>query len=205
MENKNIEFWESVSKTDPKFTKEIRNGGRKMTAINAQYQLMNATKKWGKYGDKWGLRDIKLNYIDNLDKGQILCVSNAVFEYPEGKFEIGSSIFVQQFVKQSYLSIDSDFLKKLETDMLTKSLSKLGFNADVFLGKYDDNKYVRQIELEFSEQKQKPKLTLSPTELLDELNNYKDIDKLREFVKKFDIDESKMEIIKKHAEIIKNK
>ena len=176
-----------------------------MTAINAQYQLMNATKKWGKYGDKWGLRDIKLNYIDNLDKGQILCVSNAVFEYPEGKFEIGSSIFVQQFVKQSYLSIDSDFLKKLETDMLTKSLSKLGFNADVFLGKYDDNKYVRQIELEFSEQKQKPKLTLSPTELLDELNNYKDIDKLREFVKKFDIDESKMEIIKKHAEIIKNK
>jgi hypothetical protein len=205
MENKNIEFWESVSKTDPKFTKEIRNGGRKMTAINAQYQLMNATKKWGKYGDKWGLRDIKLNYIDNLDKGQILCVSNAVFEYPGGKFEIGSSIFVQQFVKQSYLSIDSDFLKKLETDMLTKSLSKLGFNADVFLGKYDDNKYVRQIELEFSEQKQKPKLTLSPTELLDELNNYKDIDKLREFVKKFDIDESKMEIIKKHAEIIKNK
>ena len=205
MENKNIEFWESVSKTDPKFTKEIRNGGRKMTAINAQYQLMNATKKWGKYGDKWGLRDIKLNYIDNLDKGQILCVSNAVFEYPGGKFEIGSSIFVQQFVKQSYLSIDSDFLKKLETDMLTKSLSKLGFNADVFLGKYDDNKYVRQIELEFSEQKQKPKLTLSSTELLDELNNYKDIDKLREFVKKFDIDESKMEIIKKHAEIIKNK
>ena len=205
MENENIEFWESVSKTDPKFTNEIRNGGRKFIAINAQYQLMNATKKWGKYGDKWGLRDIKLNYIDNLDKGQILCVSNAVFEYPEGKFEIGSSIFVQQFVKQSYLSIDSDFLKKLETDMLTKSLSKLGFNADVFLGKYDDNKYVRQMELEFSEQKQKPKLTLSSTELLDELNNYKDIDKLREFVKKFDIDESKMEIIKKHAEIIKNK
>ena len=26
--------------------------------------------------------------------------------------------------------------------MLTKGLSKLGFNADVFMGRFDDNKYV---------------------------------------------------------------
>ena len=30
------------------------------------------------------------------------------------------------------------------TDATTKALSKLGYNADVFLGKFDDNKYVQE-------------------------------------------------------------
>ena len=38
--------------------------------------------------------------------------------------------------------VDDDFFKKVATDALTKGLSKLGFNADVFMGKFDDNKYV---------------------------------------------------------------
>ena len=42
--------------------------------------------------------------------------------------------------------IDDDFAKKVATDALTKGLSKLGFNADVFLGLFDDNKYVNQLK-----------------------------------------------------------
>ena len=42
--------------------------------------------------------------------------------------------------------VDDDFAKKVATDALTKGLSKLGFNADVFLGKFDDNKYVNQLK-----------------------------------------------------------
>ena len=37
---------------------------------------------------------------------------------------------------------DTDCMKKATTDGLTKCLTYLGFNADVFLGKFDDNKYV---------------------------------------------------------------
>jgi len=37
---------------------------------------------------------------------------------------------------------DDDFAKKMETNTVSKALSKLGFSADVFLGKFDDNKYV---------------------------------------------------------------
>jgi hypothetical protein len=36
------------------------------------------------------------------------------------------------------------------TDALTKGLSQLGFNADVFLGLYDDNKYVEAVRREFA-------------------------------------------------------
>jgi uncharacterized short protein YbdD (DUF466 family) len=44
--------------------------------------------------------------------------------------------------------VDADFAKKMETDALTKVLSKMGFNADVFMGRYDDNKYVEQMTRE---------------------------------------------------------
>lgn len=147
----NLEFWNSVEKTNPNHTKAVTGGGRSLTAINAQQQIKNATEKWGMYGKDWGLKEIKLDYINGLVNSQILAVAQAVFYYPNGSFEIGSSILVQTwYATKKYNSVDDDFLKKLETDMTTKSLSKLGFNADVFLGYYDDNKYVSKMKEEFN-------------------------------------------------------
>lgn len=157
-ENENLVFWNSVEKTNPSHTKSVNSGGRNLTAINAQQQIKNATEHWGKYGHTWGLKDIKLDYVNGLCNSQILAVAQAVFYYPDGAFEIGSSILVQSWIfSKSYNKVDDDFLKKLETDMTTKSLSKLGFNADVFLGYYDDNKYVVQMENEFGVEKPQTK------------------------------------------------
>jgi hypothetical protein len=162
--NENLKFWESVEKTDPKYTKQVNAGGRKLTAINAQQQIKNATEKWGMYGKTWGLKDVKLNYINNLCNNQVLAVAQAIFFYPDGCFDIGSSILVQSWIaSKSYNKVDDDFLKKLETDMTTKALSKVGFNSDVFLGRYDDNKYVQQITQEFKEERKKA-LTLTQFE-----------------------------------------
>ena len=153
METKNnLEFWNKVEKTNPNHTKVAKVGGRSLTAINAQQQIKNATEQWGMYGSNWGLKDINLSYKqEGLVNDQILAIAQAVFYYPEGEFQIGSSIFVQVwYAGKEYNKIDDDFLKKLETDMTTKSLSKLGFNADVFLGKFDDNKYVSGLRQEFA-------------------------------------------------------
>jgi len=54
---------------------------------------------------------------------------------------------------------DTDAYKKASTDGLTKLLSHLGFNADVFLGMFDDNKYVAGL------QKEKDEAAGSATEL----------------------------------------
>jgi len=43
------------------------------------------------------------------------------------------------------------YAMKVETDALTKALSKLGFNADVFMGMYDDHKYVQMMTEEFKD------------------------------------------------------
>jgi hypothetical protein len=43
---------------------------------------------------------------------------------------------------------DKDLMKKATTDGITKCLSCMGFNADIFLGKFEDNKYVQQMTAE---------------------------------------------------------
>ena len=54
-----------------------------------------------------------------------------------GEFPISSSIKVMMGSK-----LDDDCIKKVQTDAITKGLSRLGFNADVFMGRFDGNKYV---------------------------------------------------------------
>jgi len=55
------------------------------------------------------------------------------------------------YTDKSRAKPDHDVLKKATTDGITKCLSYLGFNADVFTGKFDDNKYVQQMNNEFSQ------------------------------------------------------
>ena len=45
---------------------------------------------------------------------------------------------------------NNDVHKKLKTDALTKGLSELGFNSDIFEGKFDDNKYVQEMNVKFN-------------------------------------------------------
>ena len=93
-----------------------------MTAINAQQQIKNATKEFGCYGKTWGLKNVKLEYLNGLCNDQILCVAQSIFFYPDGQFDIGSSILVQSWiVSKSYNKVDDDFLKKLENRHDNKS------------------------------------------------------------------------------------
>jgi hypothetical protein len=146
MENDNLKLWKEVEETDPAYTKEV-SFGRKFTSINAQYQIMQATKQFGKYGEKWGIKSIEYHFID-LDKSQKMALVKAMFftESSESCFPVSTSIMVQDWdKKKECLRIDDEFAKKAETDITTKALSKLGFSADVFLGRYDDNRYVNSL------------------------------------------------------------
>jgi hypothetical protein len=152
----NLELWNSVQQTDPKHTKKANVGGNKITAIKPQYQILKATEKWGAYGSKWGLKDINLSY-DLLSIN--LVVFKASFYYPDGEFEIINSI--KLYKDNAKTMVDDDFAKKIETDALTKALSKLGFNADVFMGRFDDVRYVDEMDIKHgNKEAPKPKATL---------------------------------------------
>lgn len=140
--NENLKLWISVEATDPKHTKKANVGGNKLTAIKPQYQILKATEQWGSYGNKWGFKNIELSYELIAVN---LVVFKAVFYYPDGEFEIINSIKI--YKDNACTRIDDEFAKKIETDALTKALSKLGFNADVFMGMFDDIRYVEEMDI----------------------------------------------------------
>jgi uncharacterized short protein YbdD (DUF466 family) len=53
-------------------------------------------------------------------------------------------------------NLDDEAPKKAMTDAMTKAFSHLGMSADVFLGKFDDSKYVEQMKEEFSQPQKIP-------------------------------------------------
>ena len=129
------ELWNLVKATNPKYTKTVNQRGG-YTAINATYQMQQATEVWGSYGSTWGVKDCNYEYLRD-GEGKILeLILEAVFYYPGGSFEISTDT--------RYAS-GQDCRKKVLTDLTTKALSKLGFSADVFMGLYDDNKYLNQV------------------------------------------------------------
>ena len=131
-----LELWNKVKKSDPKFLKRVEYGKRSFTTIDAYYQLEVATSLWGSMGYKWGLRDIQLSFQDVSAKDGLkkMIILQANFYYPGGEFPVINSIYIN----------DDEALKKIYTDTLTKALSYLGFNTDVFLGEYDGNRYIQK-------------------------------------------------------------
>ena len=184
----NLLFWESVQTTDPNFTKEV-GFGRKFTSINAQYQIRELTRAFGRIGQGWGIKNERfLPIIEGLIsyQAELWYLDN---EGNYNYFDINSSIATHNGKGK----LDDECFKKVSTDALTKGLSKLGFNADIFLGMWDDNRYVTQVTESF-----KTKSKLSHVQLESMIGAIK--------VGKGDIVKSKMgdyEITKEQSEALK--
>ena len=169
MENDNLKLWHSVEKTNPAYTKNAKVSGREITAIAPQYQIMQVTEQFGVYGEKWGFKNINLSY--ELVEKCNLVVFKGTFFFPNGEFEIINS--AKLYMDRANTMVDSDFAKKIETDTLTKAISKLGFNADIFMGKFDDTKYVEEMKEEFKspEEKAKQEAVAKEQQALQEIAN----------------------------------
>ena len=146
MEN-HLELWNKVEKTNPKYTKKANVGGNNITSIAPQYQIKNVTEQFGIYGKTWGFKKLDFDYSLASEFG--LVILDAVFFFPDGEFPIKNA--QKLFMDNAKTKIDDNFAKKLETDTLTKAISKLGFNADIFLGLFDDVKYLADVTKEFAE------------------------------------------------------
>jgi hypothetical protein len=149
----NLRIWNAVSKTDPAHTKTVNQRGG-FTAISANYQILRATEQFGPIGIGWGYTAGDPVFHETL-------VIVPVTLWHGDRSNTFGPVYGCEEWKDSKGRIDSDAPKKAGTDGLTKLLSQLGFNADVFLGKFDDQKYVEQAKREFAEQ-DKPELPAGP-------------------------------------------
>ena len=145
----NMRIWSQVERTNPEHTKPVPKGRFKLTAICAQSQRKRATEVFGPCGIGWGV-DPKFERYEFMDVGELkVCTYHGVLWFMDGtqrgEVPIMASIPVESFGK-----FDDEYSKKVSTNALTKGLSVLGFNADVFMGKFDDNQYVNAMTQEFS-------------------------------------------------------
>jgi hypothetical protein len=145
MTSKNLELWSRVEKTNPAHTKTL-NYGRKITAVDAYHQIKNATEQFGPAGDGWGweVKDTKF-----LPTNEVAVLISLWHGKSSGRVEQWGQASMYEKGKNANKP-DSDCMKKATTDGLTKCLSFLGFNADIFLGMFDDNKYVQTVTTEFA-------------------------------------------------------
>ena len=137
----NLKLWDEVKETDKFFTKQVKQRGG-YTSITPQYQIQEATRAFGPYGLGWGFESIDMDYsaIESLELVIVKAIFFYVLDGKRGSFPINNTWPVKQGSR-----VDADFAKKAETNTMGKALSKLGFNADVFMGQFDDPDYVNEV------------------------------------------------------------
>lgn len=137
-----LRIWDQVCETDPNNTRAVKHRGG-FTTIDAYSQIEMATKVFGPVGSGWWWHFDDPVFVT----GCVIVKCNVYYIDPATDEQCRAP--VQQFGQKALDfkgRADEDALKKAGTDALTKCLSYLGFNADVFLGKFDDNKYVERMQ-----------------------------------------------------------
>lgn len=146
----NVRHWINLCKTDPNHTKKFtRAGGFSGTDISPAYRIQRLTEEFGPCGEGWG-HVIHSRWRETFPgkNGATECVfaevslwwKNEKGERCETGPQIGGTI-ADRTPDEAY--------KMAVTDAIGKCALFLGVAADVYLGWYDDAKYIRQLQEEF--------------------------------------------------------
>jgi hypothetical protein len=190
--DKNLALWRQNETTDPAHTKPVRIG-KDMTAIDTYYQIKRATETFGPIGVGWGwnLEEAVVEGTGKTGAGVAVAKCKVTVWYvppdralsPDGDIEkrcyLGPVIACNKLIDDKGY-VDDEAFKKATSDGITKSLSYLGFSADIFMGLYDDTKYVARLKTEFGAKAETAKARLPEilTKAVEKLPEVKDLAEL---------------------------
>lgn len=163
----NMDIWNRNKSIDPKYTKQANVGGQKITSFSLQSVTMMATAEFGPFGKGWGYEVEQ----ERFDEGAIIQeqVTHENGDVQPMIKEITHTLVIRfwylldnekiicpiQAGHTPYLrrtkygpSHDDEYYKKTLADAIKKSLSMLGFGADIFLGLMDDKHYLQTMQSE---------------------------------------------------------
>lgn len=143
----NMRLWNKVKTTPPHQITIDSSKTPPRKSVKASIQKENATSAFGLYGTDWGIvvGSEVYNRAQIGDTHLIHYTANFyyTFEGKRGEMPIAASIKEAYVTNggKGYLKVDEEAVKKVRTDALTKGMSELGFNADIFQGLHDLNGY----------------------------------------------------------------
>lgn len=170
MSNQNMKIWDFLSKTNPEFTKPFSKfGGKTLTTIDPHYQIQMMTNAFGPVGKGWSYQ-VEYKYLDKLVFAEV-----SIQYFLDNKwYAFGPVSSVQSLAKKNG-GLDDEAPKKAMTDAMTKAFSHLGMSADVFLGMFENSKYVESLKKEFSQKQNSVVQTTEPAYMDDTV----DVDEIK--------------------------
>lgn len=146
----NLDVWETLEKTDPEFTKPFnRAGGFKGTAIAPVYSIRRMTEMFGACGTGWGYDEPRFQTVSVGNDMLVYCTVRLWYG-SDGNSVYGVGGDRVAFMRRDSMFVDDEAFKKAFTDALTNAMKHLGMSADVYMGLFDDNKYVAERRAEAS-------------------------------------------------------
>lgn len=135
-ESKNLEFWGQASPVAGKYSLKWAATRGGFVSVDAYERIREATRYWGPFGDKWGIREAKWEVI--YDEGKPVGIMMSGFFFcPLGQFPMA--------IDNPY-GAREDACKKLQTGFICKALSYLGVAADAYMGLFEGVESVQQSE-----------------------------------------------------------
>lgn len=149
----NLALWFRVEKTDPKHVKPITGKQYSGNSPKPHYMVWRLTQEFGPCGIGWGY-DITDERIERFSETDTLHIVKLDFWYElngqTGHIQQMGQTIASYVTSQGKFKVDEDAPKKSVTDALVKCASYLGFAGDIFMGRWDDSKYVEGLRQEFS-------------------------------------------------------
>ncbi|WP_206678109.1 hypothetical protein [Martelella limonii] len=146
----NKAIWNRFADINPKYTKPISGKAYKGTSPSPQHVIECLTELFGPVGQGFGWEVIAEGFQPLGDEVLHWCRIRFWHTSRDNTFEEYGQTKALMKTKSGLMS-DEDAPKKSQTDAIVKAASHLGIAANIFLGRWDDQKYVADVRKSFED------------------------------------------------------
>jgi hypothetical protein len=163
MPTDNLAIWDALFQTDPRHVKPITGKTYQGSSPKPHYVIFRLTEQFGPAGKGFGWNVLHSGYVDSIPHSDGVekrheCRIRFWWKDEDGQHSVESEGGTKALykAKAGYWVDDEDAAKKSLTDAITKAASWIGVAGDIFMGRWDDSKYVEALK-EDARQKPDPK------------------------------------------------
>lgn len=147
----NLNLWAKHADIDPAFTKPITGKAYKGTSPNPQYVIRCLTDMFGPVGQGFGWDVVAEDFTPLAGETLHWCRIRFWHTDRANTFDSYGQTKASYTTSSGKIMVDEDAPKKSLTDAIIKAASHIGIGANIFLGRWDDQKYVAQVAKEYKE------------------------------------------------------